>query len=151
MLENLQHDYARYTKRIERMYEDKLDDLISAEEFKARQIDFKAKQIEIERKIKRLRDADEEYYITAEYLLTLANQAHEKFLSSEFESKRTLVNLVVQNLKLESSTLVYDWVEPFDTIFKCASQSIWQPLLDVFRNFEVEKVVIQVHQFLACY
>lgn len=130
LLKKLQEDYARYTKRIERMYEDKLDGLISLEEFQGRQIDFKAKQIEIERKIKHLRKADEEYYLTAENLLYLASKAYDKFMSSEFEVKRVLINLVVQNLKLNGSQVVYDWVEPFDKVFVCASQSKWQGMRD---------------------
>ncbi len=49
---------------------------------------MRAKQKEISDELTRLSTADEEYCITSEYLLQLANRAYELFLSSEAEEKR---------------------------------------------------------------
>jgi len=50
--------------------------------------EFRAKQKGISDKISRLGFADEEYYLTSEYLLQLANRAYDLFMSSEAEEKR---------------------------------------------------------------
>lgn len=40
---------------------------------------------EIDTQLAMLQDAEDNYYITAKYLLELANRAHELFISSEVE------------------------------------------------------------------
>ena len=48
----------------------------------------------------KLQTADEEYYITANYILSLANRAYDLFLSSEPDIKRQLLKLVLQNCEM---------------------------------------------------
>jgi hypothetical protein len=52
-------------------------------------------------KIERLSGADEEYYVTSEYLLQLANRAYDLFMSSEAEEKRQLFKTDTSELKIE--------------------------------------------------
>jgi len=61
--------------------------------------ELRAKQKGIFDKISRLGFADEEYYLTSEYLLQLANRAYDLFISSEAKEKRQLLKLTLQNLK----------------------------------------------------
>ncbi len=72
-------------------------------------------------------EADEEYYITAEYLLQLANRAYDLFLSSEAEDKRQLLKLTLQNLKLEGKKVEFELVKPFDKVLACATRQSWLP------------------------
>ena len=76
-------------------------------------------------KIERLGIADEEYYLTSEYLLQLANRAYELFMSSEVEEKRQLIQLTLQNLKLEGKTIEFELVKTFDKVFACSSRQRW--------------------------
>jgi len=48
-----------------------------------------------------LQTADEEYYITAKYILNLANRAYDLFLSSELEIKRQGLRLVLHNCEMD--------------------------------------------------
>lgn len=75
-------------KRLDRMYEDKLDGLITDEEFKQRSTKYRIEQKSIENELKNLRQTDEEYFINANYMLNLANKAPEIFESSKVEVKR---------------------------------------------------------------
>ena len=88
---------------------------------------YRLKQIEITNKIATLSSADEEYYITSEYLLQLANRAYELLLSSEVEEKRQLLKLTLQNLKLVGKTVNYNLVKPFDRVFTCSSSQTLLP------------------------
>ena len=127
MLENYANEYQKYEDRIEKMYEDKLDGSITESFYNQKREEYRAKQAEIKAKIDRLGQADEEYYMTADYLLKLANHAADLFESSEPEEKRLLLKLTLQNLRLDEKKLVFDWVKPFDTLAFYASRSQWLP------------------------
>lgn len=51
--------------------------------------------------------ADEEFYVTANMVLNLANRAYEIFQSSEVREKRQLLNFLLQNLELSDRKLVF--------------------------------------------
>ena len=87
----------------------------------------RAKQDEIQAKIAQLQAADEDYYITAGYVLKLASKASELFESSEPMEKRILLKMALQNLKLRGRNVEYAWVEPFDAVSKYAPSQAWLP------------------------
>jgi hypothetical protein len=86
---------------------------------------YRAKQREIKEKMNKLHFADEEYYLTSEYLLKLASKASELFESSEVKEKRLLLKLTLQNLELKGKKVRYPWQKPFDTIANYASRQAW--------------------------
>ena len=125
MLEGLHKEYNKYQTRIERMYEDKLDGSITEDEYNKKRIEYQAAQRELTGKISKLGIADEEYYLTSEYLLQLANRAYDLFISSEPEEKRQLLKLALQNLRLEGKTVEFELVKPFDQVLACAGSQGW--------------------------
>ncbi|MDO9333847.1 MAG: recombinase family protein, partial [Dehalococcoidales bacterium] len=127
MLQSYQSDYKKYESRIEKMYEDKLDDRITDSFYDKKREEYRLKQQELRGKISRLGIADEEYYLTSEYLLQLANRAYDLFLSSEAEEKRQLLKLTLQNLKLNGKKVDFELVKPFDQVFACTSRQSWLP------------------------
>ena len=129
MLQNCKNDYQKYETRIEKMYEDKLDSKISENIFNKLSADYRAKQQELRGKISSLSIADEEYYLTAEYLLKLANRAYDLFMSSEANEKRQLIKMTLQNLKLDGKKIDFELVKPFDQMFVCSNCQSWLPEL----------------------
>lgn len=105
----------------------------------------------------KLHIADEEYYLTSEYLLKLASKADQLFKSSELQEKRLLLKLTLQNLELDGKKAQFDWIKPFDAIALHASRKAWLPLLNMFRNREVEfdigieELKIFKNSFQSCY
>ena len=95
-----------------------------------RNVEYLLKQQELRVKISRLSVADEEYYLTSEYLLQLANRAYDLFMSSEVEEKRHLLKLTLQNLKLRGKKIDFELVKPFDQVFACTSRQSWLPRKD---------------------
>lgn len=85
-----------------------------------------------------LQEAEDNYYITAKYLLELANRAYDLFISSEIEERRQLVKLVLSNLNVEGKKVRYDAIKPFDTILNYADSQLWLPLKDLFINRNIE-------------
>jgi len=75
----------------------------------------------------KLQFADEEYYLTSEYILKLASKASELFESSELQERRLLMKMTLQNLVLDGKKARFDWIKPFDAIALHASRSSWLP------------------------
>lgn len=90
-----------------------------------KQEDYRFKQDQIKQKMDNLQNADEEYYITASYILSLANRAYDLFISSEPEIKRQLLKLVLQNCEIKDASLTYKLNYPFSTIFKFTKSHNW--------------------------
>lgn len=86
---------------------------------------FREEQDRVGAKLALLQQADDSYFVTANYLVQLANRASELFEGSEAEEKRQLLKLVLSNLKIEGKKIVYDLVKPFDTILSCANSTVW--------------------------
>lgn len=122
-----QSEYARYEKRIERMYDDYLDRSITRDLYEQKKKEYRTKQAYHQEQMNRLSYADEGYYLTASYLVELAAKASELFARSEMHEKRQLLKLVLQNLKLDGNKVRYNLVYPFDKIFLHASRTTWLP------------------------
>ncbi len=78
--------------------------------------------------------ADEEYYLTSDYILDLAKRAPKLYESSEPIEKRQLLKFTLQNLRLDGSLVCYDEVKPFDTIRKYSDHQLWLPQWDSTRT-----------------
>ncbi len=128
--EQLNKEKDKYAKRIENMYLDKLDRRITADEYDNLYTDFRNKIEEIDNRLSNLQKAEDDYYLTATYLLQLANKAYDLFMSSEMEQKRQLLKLTLQNLTLDRRLLCYNAIKPFDTILNFADHQVWLPRVD---------------------
>lgn len=130
LLERYQTEYNMYKNRIEKMYDDKLDESITVSFYEEKRKEYRDKQKILQSKMSRLHTADEEYYLNSEYILKIASHAKELFESSEPQEKRLLLKMALQNLRLEGKTVRYDWVKPFDKIALYASRLEWLPGVD---------------------
>lgn len=126
----LHKDKEKYQKRLEGIYMDKLDRSITNAEYDKYYQRFRKKLDDIENKEQGLQNAEDNYYLTASYLLELASRASELFESSEVEEKRQLLKLILQNCKLKERKLQFTLEKPFDTILHYANRSAWLPGLD---------------------
>lgn len=123
----LTEEHELYSKRLEKLYMDKLDGRITEDEYDRYFQSFRDKVASIDTQISVLQDAEDNYYITAKYLLELANRAYDLFISSEVEERRQLVKLVLSNLRVEGKEVRYDAIKPFDTIIDYADRQAWLP------------------------
>jgi len=112
----LRKEQDRIQKRVNQMYDDKLDGLIDEKMYLDKVKDNKARQVEITEQMTRHEKADHNFYVTANMVMNLAARAREIFDSSEVDEKRQLLNLVFQNLKLDGKNLSIDTCEPFTTL-----------------------------------
>lgn len=118
-LRALRKEYDLIENRISKMFDLRLDDSsITKEMFNKKLKEYKERQAEINEEVQRHTDADENYYITANTVLNLAQKAYEVFESSEVSGKRQLLNFLLQNLKLQGKNLLFELKTPFDTVLQ---------------------------------
>ena len=91
---------------------------------------FREKVAEVDTKLGMLQEAEDNYYMTAKYLLELANRAYDLFMGSEVEERRQLLKLVLLNLRVDGKEVHYDAVKPFDSILVSANSNSWLPRVD---------------------
>ena len=68
--------------------------------------------------MERYTDADEDFYLTATPLLTLARNAYRIFDESEPEEKRQFLNFLFQDAKLNGRNLEFTLKAPFDRVLE---------------------------------
>ena len=87
---------------------------ITQDEYNKKAYELKNRQYELNDKLKRFIEADENYSITLINLLNICSRAYELFASSKVEQKRQLVNFLLSNLKLRDKPLEFELRKPFD-------------------------------------
>ena len=115
-LQALRKEQDRIQKRLNQIYDDKLDGLIDERMYLERVAAYKNRQTEIVDQMRRHEKADLNFYITANLVMNLATRAREIFESSEADEKRQLLDLVFQNLQLKDGSLSVSVREPFLTM-----------------------------------
>lgn len=78
--------------------------------------EYKERQNDIMFKMKQFENANQNHYITANQVLSIAKRAKDIFESSEPEKKRQLLGFVFQNLTLDGKNLSYKLKTPFDKV-----------------------------------
>lgn len=104
------------TNMIDNLYLDKLKRRITDDEYDRFYQSFREQLSDIDTRLALLQEAEDNYYITAKYILDLANRAYDLFLSSELDEKRQLIKLVLKNLNLDGKTVRFEAIKPFDTL-----------------------------------
>ncbi len=77
---------------------------------------YKEEQSEILGKMQDHSDADEEFYLTANITLNIAQRAKDIFQSSEVEEKNQFLRYLLQNCTLDGKNLEFTMVSPFNLI-----------------------------------
>nr|NGX60467.1 hypothetical protein [Chlamydiota bacterium] len=117
-LQALRKEQDRIQKRLNQIYDDKLDGLIDEKMYLERVSTYKGRQAEIVEQMGRHEKADQNFYVTANLVMNLASRAWEIFESSEAGEKRQLLDLVFQNLELKDASLSVQVREPFLTMME---------------------------------
>ncbi len=101
-LKNIRLDYAKQK--------------ISAEEYNDISAVLKEEQYKLNDEINSLTQADEHFSIALGTVLSLGSNAYDIFSSSQVETKRAILNIVLANFKLDGQKFSYDLRKPFDWV-----------------------------------
>ena len=111
-------------------YNDSKDWRITPDEYKENKDRYDKEIARIQQQMNRLEEADNNFYLTATYLLQLFEHGDKLFEVANIEEKRELLQLVLSNLKLNAKTVRFTPNEPFATVLKLSECSAWQEWRD---------------------
>jgi site-specific DNA recombinase len=85
---------------------------------------LKDESIDISIRLEQFQEAQGNYFVTAKYILDLADRAYDLFMSSEVEERRLLITLVLSDLRVKDEKVLYDAKKPFDAILCTDDQAM---------------------------
>lgn len=122
-IERLRGEADRLQARIERMYEDKLDGVISDDFYRRMQIVWREERDRCLKDIERHHSADDEYIDNGIALIRLGREAHDLFERASASEKRRVLNLVLSNCSWAHGELTTKFRQPFDLLSETIAQS----------------------------
>jgi site-specific DNA recombinase len=125
-LDTLNREYKTTVTMMDNLYLDKLKGKITDEHYDRFHESLRIQRDDINARLARLEHAEDNYYMTARYVLDLANKAYDLFMSSEVQEKRQLLTLVLSNIRVDHKNIVYDVQKPFDMIIKAHDSQSWR-------------------------
>jgi site-specific DNA recombinase len=123
--DKLNREHKTTTKMLDNLYLDKLKGRITESEYDKFYQSLREQIDDVSIRLDQLQEAEDNYYMTAKYVLELTKHAYELFKSSEVEEKRHLIKLVLSNLRIEGENLLWDVQKPFDLIVNCSDRQLW--------------------------
>lgn len=124
--DKLTKEQKSLTKMLDNLYLDKLKGSIADNDYDRFYKSLRDQVADVNVRLEQLQDAEDNYYITAQYVLKLVNRAHELFVSSEVEERRLLLKLVLSNLRVEDENVLWDVQKPFNFIVETADSKLWR-------------------------
>jgi site-specific DNA recombinase len=113
---SLQAQYDKLQRRLDALYEDKLDRNIDQAFYERKNSTWKKEQDELLRKIERLQTASRSYLDEGIKLLELAQRAVILYEKQTEQEKRRIINFVCSNSTWKDGKLVPKYRQPFDIL-----------------------------------
>lgn len=129
-LSRLDSEIEKYQRRIEKIYEDYLDEKIPEDLYQRKFDEYRNFQKSLQNKRLNIEQVEDDYYGTVSHLLKLSRDAPRLFKQADNLQKRSLINLVLSNLQLDGDQLRWDLKKPFETMAFCNNNSNWLRRLD---------------------
>jgi site-specific DNA recombinase len=122
-LARLQSEYSRLQRRMDVMYDDKLDGRIDQELFDGKATEIRAEQDRILRTIGQHQSANQVYFDEGLALLDADARARQLFERQEPAEQRKLLNYLVSNCSWRDGQLSVEYRQPFNIIARMALET----------------------------
>jgi len=130
-IKNSKVEYDKLRKRLDAIYEDKLDGRITADKYDELAAKYRTEMESIDRRMVQAADGSQEsFVIDSEYLLKLASLAPLLFESSKAGLKNKLLKILLSNLEINENHLSYKRWLPIEALNECLQSSSWLRGLD---------------------
>ncbi len=130
----LNQRYELIQKRLDKLYDDKLDEKISKDFYERKFKEYSAERETILGSIQKHSQASSKYFELGITIYELSQRAREIYLSSTLEEKRQLINLVFENLFLNEGRLTFSYSESFKTLSEAIEITNSSKVLDLAKS-----------------
>lgn len=131
-LKELNTRLKQVEKRMDNLYDDKLDENITPELYKRKFKQYTEEKETIVQAIQKYSQASNKYFELGVNIYELSQKAKKLYLKATLEEKRRLISLVFSKIKLDEGNLTYQYSELFAELSKAilATNSSKEPLAD---------------------
>jgi len=140
-LSSVEIEILKYQNRMDKVYEDYLDEKITEDLYKRKSDEYCEKQKNHQYQRDNIELVDDQYFATVSHLLKLAKDAPTHFENAKIEEKREILKTLLSNFTLNGNQLRWEYKKPFDTMAFCTKNSDWLPT--------IEAVITAIKQDLA--
>ena len=130
VLQELNKQYAQIQKRIDALYDDKIDDNISKEFYQRKFEQYRCEQNAVLNRIHHHKEANVNYFELGINILELSQKTKDIYLSRSAEEKRQLLSFVFSNLSLKDGNLSPVYAPAFQIVAKRAENQDWLGRMD---------------------
>ncbi len=123
-VERLQAEYGLIQKRLDRMYEDKLDGTVAAAYFERRSNEWRAQQAQILEDIQRHQTANRTYVDQGIQILDLARNAAVDYRDFQTLGKKQLLDAVIEGAQWDDETLKVTLRFPFNLLAEATDHGV---------------------------
>ena len=117
----LQGELTKIKNRIEQAYNDRLDGVLTPQEFTEKASAWRSRQVEIHNEVSAHHKADMSYLEEGSRVLDLGQRAYEIYSrETDNDSRRKLVDMMVSKVVISEGRAVSNLREPFSTLSKLA-------------------------------
>ena len=113
------------SNRQQNTYDLLADKSITLEQYNENNARYAEELSEIQRREERLDKADQQFYVTAGYLLSIFEHAEKLFEAAQTDEKRQIIGLLLSNLQLDGKKFTFTLKEPFASVLSHANSSLW--------------------------
>lgn len=119
-------EIGRYENRLDRLYEDHLDEKIENDLYERKTNEYQASIENLKAQLDTFELSESNRYETVSHLLTVSKNAHKIFLESDYLGKRKVLKKVLSNSQLRDDKLVLKLKKPYELMAFCSDNSTWQ-------------------------
>lgn len=115
-LNELNQKYGQIQRRLDNLYDDKLDEKITKEFYERKFRQYSEEKESIAQAIEKHSQASTKYFELGINVYELSQKAKEIYLKASQEEKRQLINLVFDKLSLNEGKLSFNYSKPFEIL-----------------------------------
>ncbi len=141
----LNRNLERIQKRMDNLYKDRLDEVISKAKYDTLFTEFSEEKNQLVTSIKQHSQSSTKYQELGSNLYELSQKAQELYLKGNRDERRKLITLVFENLALDEGKLVFNFTAPFSLLSELAvevkSSKVKKQAVLTAKIFEQEKKI----------
>ena len=124
VLMTLQGQYNALQRRLDNLYDDRLDEKISVEKWEEKQKEITDSQKQIQKQIGKLKNEEAKYFELYLNIIDLARRARSIYEKRTPEERRLLLSHIFSNLMLKDGSVTYKLKEPVEVLAKRVQERI---------------------------
>ena len=124
-IKSLQAQYNKLQHRLDKIYIDKLDEIVTTEYYQEKTNEWKDEQSKMLNNIERHKEANTNYFEQGLRILELVQKAYSAYLEQDNAGKRSLLNILLSNCTLNDGNLYPTYQKPFNLLTNDLSRSNW--------------------------